>query len=140
MSEPTTLPEGEIQDVEGIDADAVAETPETPQKPQKTWAENFNVKEQETIETVDRLKIVVGINEYKGSHLVFMAKVTDKEFSRQFFSLPAYVWEKAIPILQKHLPKIAEVEKQTMKESVAKELQRLKELGIDINELVAQVK
>jgi hypothetical protein len=109
------------------------------ERPQKTWYENFSVKECKDVETIDRLTVKVGINEYKGSHLVFIAKVTDKEFSRQFFSMPAYVWEKAIVELQKVIPKVAEVEKQTMTANIEKELARLKELGIDITAIAQKV-
>jgi len=115
------------------------ETEPEEEKVVKTWLENFSVRECEDIETVDRLTIKAGINEYKGQHLVFLAKVTDKDFSRQFFSMPAYVWEKAIPVLQRMTPKIAEVEKATMANAVKAELERLKALGVDINAILASV-
>lgn len=103
------------------------------------WRDNFNVKESTNIETVDRLTIVAGVNEYKGQHLIFLAKVTDKNFSRQFFGMPATLWQQAIPAIQKYIPKLAEIEKKSMVESVQKELQRLAELGIDISSLVKKV-
>jgi len=106
------------------------------EKPKKNWKENFNVKECVKVETIDRLDIMIGVNEYKGSTMVFAAKVTDKDFSRQFFSLPAYVWQKVIVELSKILLHIAEIEKKSMSDAVVKELQRLKDLGIDISSLV----
>jgi len=135
--EPTKLPEEEKLTI--VEAETTTTEPETTE-PRRDWRQNFNVKEEKDVETIDRLTIKAGINEYKGNLLVFLAKVTDKNFSRTFFSMPAYVWEKAIPILQEITPRIAEVEKQTMKENLAKELARLKELGIDINEVVSMVK
>ena len=118
------------------------ETPETetkPKNPRLNWKENFNVKEMTEIDKVDRLRIIAGVNEYKGQHLIFVSKVTDKDFSRQFFSMPAWVWEKTIPVIKQYIPKIAEIEKQAMAEAVAKELQRLKEMGIDIGEILKRV-
>jgi len=106
---------------------------------QKSWKENFNVKEMTEIETVDRLRVIAGVNEYKGNFLVFLAKVTDKDFSRQFYSMPAYVWQKALPIIQNYTLSIADVEKKAMADAVLKELQKLKELGIDIGELAKRV-
>lgn len=139
----TTEPEEEIEDVEETETEETETTEEpavqaeTSSKP--SWVENFSVKEKTDIEEVARLKIVAGVNEYKGQHLVFLAKVTDKDFSRQFFSMPAYVWEKAIPILQKYIPQIAEIEKKSMVANMAKELTRLKELGINIQDVLKAI-
>lgn len=134
---PTEVPQTK-KEIEAIEEGAEKEEGKEETKP-KTWIENFNVKECEDVETIDRLTVKVGINEYKGQMLVFMAKVTDKEFSRQFFSMPAYVWEKAIPRLLKLTPKIADVEKAVMTDAVTKELQRLKDLGVDISTLLKSV-
>jgi hypothetical protein len=129
----------EVTEEDTTEPETAEETEKTEKPVRKTWIQNFSVKEVEDIETVDRLTIKAGINEYKGSMLVFLAKVTDKEFSRQFFSMPAYVWEKALPILQKYIPRIAEAEKNMMAVNVTKELERLKELGIDISTILKKV-
>lgn len=141
---PKPIPEPETdvpEDMEeSTEQETVEETTEkTESKPRKTWIENFGVKEVVDVEEIDRLTVKVGVNEYKGNHLVFIAKVTDKEFSRQFFSMPAYLWEKAIIELQKVIPKVAQVEKQTMSTNIEKELLRLKELGIDIGAIARKV-
>jgi len=131
-TEPTDEPEENIEEP--------TETAEaTQERKRKTWNENFNVKEMSEIETVDRLRVITGVNEYKGNFLVFLAKVTDKEFSRQFFSMPAYVWQKALPLIDKYTKSIAEVEKKSMANAVLVELKRLKELGIDTDALLKQV-
>jgi len=70
---------------------------------------------------------------------VFLAKVTEKDFQRSFFSMPAYVWEKALPILQNYVRRIGEIEKKAMADQVLKELKRLQELGIDVKSLVQQL-
>jgi hypothetical protein len=103
------------------------------------WKEFKNVKESSLIDTVDRLQIVAGVNEYKGNHYVFIAKVTDKDFQRSFFSLPAYVWQKAIPVIQDYTQRIAEIEKKAMEQQVLEELKRLKEMGIDVKALAQQL-
>jgi hypothetical protein len=130
----TEQEEGEETAVTDEETEAVEE-----EKPKKDWVENFSVKKQVDIETIDRLTVKVGINEYKGNTLVFIAKVTDKNFSRQFFSMPAYVWQKALEELKKIIPDVAEVEKQTMTVNIEKELARLKELGIDITAIAQKV-
>jgi len=132
-TEPEERPEEEAE--EGAETEQPTE--EAPTK--KNWKENFNVKEMTEIETIERLRIIAGVNEYKGNYLVFLAKVTDKDFSRHFFSMPAWVWNKALPVLQKHALGIAEVEKKAMADAVLAELKRLKELGIDVGALVGQV-
>jgi len=117
------------------------ETTEKPEAeaPRKSWSENFNVKKMTEIETIDRLRIIVGVNEYKGSHLVFIAKVTDKDFSRHFFSMPAWVWNKTVPILSQYGAEIGTIEKEEMAKKVLEELKRLKELGIDVGALASRV-
>lgn len=119
------------------------ETPtatETKEKPtRKDWKAFKGVVESTEVDKVDRLSIYAGVNEYKGTHLVFMAKVTDKDYQKAFFGMPAYVWEKALPILRKYTGKIAEIEKKAMADAVVVELKRLKELGIDVADLVQQV-
>jgi len=104
-----------------------------------TWRSKFGVKEEAIIEEIERVKIVAGVNEYKGNYLVFLAKETSPTFARQFFSMPAYVWEKALPQLQRLAGSIAEIEKKAMANAVLVELKRLKELGIDIKALVKEV-
>ena len=117
-----------------------AETTETKtDNSRRNWKEYKGVVECTPIDTVDRLTIYAGVNEYKGNHLVFIAKVTDKDFQRAFFSMPAYVWEKAIPVLQNYVKRIGEIEKKAMAEAVLKELKRLQELGIDVKSLINQL-
>jgi len=115
------------------------ETEESKTSSRSNWKEYKGVVECTPIDTVDRLTIYAGVNEYKGNHLVFIAKVTDKDFQRAFFSMPAYVWEKAIPILQNYVSRIAEIEKKAMAEQVLNELKRLQELGIDVKSLIQQL-
>ena len=105
----------------------------------KSWREFKSVKEATEIDKVERLSVYAGVNEYKGTHLVFMAKVTDKDYQRAFFGMPAYVWEKALPILAEYVGRIAEIEKTAMADAVIVELKRLKELGIDVAGLVEKV-
>ena len=105
----------------------------------RNWKEYKGVVECTPVDTVDRLTIYAGVNEYKGNHLVFLAKVTEKEFQRAFFSMPAYVWEKALPILQTYVKRIGEIEKKAMANAVLAELKRLQELGIDVKSLVNQL-
>ena len=112
----------------------------TEEKPsRKSWREFKNVVEAKEIDKVERLSVFAGVNEYKGTHLVFMAKVTDKDYQRAFFGMPAYVWEKAMPVLNEYVGRIAEIEKTAMAEAVLVELKRLKELGIDVAGLVEKV-
>jgi len=105
----------------------------------KSWKEFKNVVESTTIDVVDRLSIVAGVNKYKGNYMIFLAKITDKDFQRSFFSMPAYVWNKAIPVLQGYVDKIGEIEKREIAEQVLAELKRLKEMGIDIKALAEKV-
>ena len=114
-------------------------TEESSGSSRRNWKEYKGVVECTPIDTVDRLTIYAGVNEYKGNHLVFLAKVTEKEFQRAFFSMPAFVWEKAIPILQNYVKRIGEIEKKAMADAVLKELKRLQELGIDVKSLVQQL-
>jgi len=122
-----------------MSAEETAPTEPTPETTAKDWKENFNVKESKEVEKVERLSVVVGVNEYKGQHLVFMAKVTDKNFSRQFFSMPAYVWDKTIPALQEYVVKIGEIEKKAMTDKALEELKRLAELGVDVKALLRKL-
>lgn len=126
--------------VRDIEQPAPAPAPAEAEAPAKgLWRDKFNVKQEAVIETVDRMSIIVGVNEYKGNYLVFLAKATSPNFARQFLSMPAYVWDKAIPALQKFVGSIAEVEKKAMADAVLTELKRLKDLGIDIKALASQV-
>ena len=118
---------------------APEETEESKGSSRRNWKEYKGVVECTPVDTVDRLTIYAGVNEYKGTHLVFLAKVTDKDFQRAFFSMPAYVWEKALPILQNYVRRIGEIEKKAMAEQVLAELKRLQELGIDVKSLVQQL-
>lgn len=127
VAEPTT-------EEEEATTEETAETETEEATPKKDWKENFNVKDMTVIDTVDRLQIVAGVNEYKGNFLVFLAKVTDKNFSRQFFSMPAWVWQKTLEVVKKHASSIAEVEKKAMVQKVVEEIKRLRELGIDVSE------
>lgn len=115
------------------------EVAEEPATSRKSWREFKNVKEASEIDKLERLSVYAGVNEYKGSHLVFMAKVTDKDYQRAFFGMPAYMWEKAIPVLQKYVKNIAKIEKKAMADAVLVELKRLKELGIDVAGLIEKV-
>jgi len=114
-------------------------TEESSGSTRRNWKEYKGVVECTPVDTVDRLTIYAGVNEYKGNHLVFLAKVTDKDFQRAFFSMPAYVWEKALPILQNYVRRIGEIEKKAMADAVLAELKRLQELGIDVKSLVNQL-
>jgi len=105
----------------------------------KNWRENFTVREDTTVETVERLSVIVGANEYKGQTLVFIAKVTDKNFSRQFFSMPSWVWDKAIPIIQGYSARVGEIEKKAMAQRALAELKRLQELGVDVKGLLEKL-
>ena len=115
------------------------ETAEKTPSGRRSWQEFKNVIEYETVGELDRLKICVGAHQYKGNHLVFVAKVTEKDFARSFFSMPAYMWEKALPILQKYVNNIAEIEKKAMEQAVIAELKRLQELGIDVKALANKI-
>lgn len=106
----------------------------------KNWVENYNVKKQIKVDTINRLNIIVGVNEYKGQINVFMAKVTEGDFCKQFTALPAYIWEKTIPALQEVIPEVAEVERAVMTEKAKKELKRLDELGVDVKALLKSFK
>jgi len=102
----------------------------------RNWREFKNVVEYETVGELDRLKICVGVNQYKGNHLVFITKVTDRDFARSFFAMPAHMWQKALPIIQKYVENIAEIERKAMEQAVIAELKRLQELGIDVKALI----
>lgn len=106
----------------------------TPER--RNWREFKNVVEYETVGELDRLKICVGVNQYKGNHLVFITKVTDRDFARSFFAMPAHMWKKALPVIQKYVENIAEIEKKAMEQAVIAELKRLQELGIDVKALI----
>ena len=105
----------------------------------KDWKEYFNVREVTKIDTVDRLDIMVGVNEYKGQTAIFMCKVTDRGRCQAFNPLPAYLWEKAIPVLQGYGKRIKEIELKSMEDNVTKELLRLKSLGVDVSSLIKKV-
>ena len=120
-------------------ASTPAETAEKTENPRRNWKEYKGVIEYEPVGELDRLKICVGVNRYKGNHLVFVTKVTDKDFARSFFAMPAYMWEKALPTIQKYVNNIAEIERKAMEQAVIKELKRLQELGIDVKSLVNQL-
>jgi len=122
-----------------ISVQASAETPKEKPLGRRNWREFKNVVEYEPVGQVDRLNIVAGVHQYKGNHLVFVAKVTEKDFARSFFSMPAYMWEKALPILQKYVNNIAEIEKKAMEQAVIAELKRLQELGIDVKALINRI-
>jgi len=100
------------------------------------WKENYGVKELKEIMTVDRLKLYVGVNEYKGELRIFVAKVSDKDFCRQFFAMPASVWQKAIPTINEMIGKVSEIEKQIMIEKFREEVERLKSMGIDVTQII----
>ena len=106
----------------------------TPER--RNWREFKNVVEYETVGELDRLKICVGVNQYKGNHLVFITKVTDRDFARSFFAMPAHMWQKALPLIQKYVENIAEIERKAMEQAVIQELKRLQELGIDVKALI----
>ena len=105
----------------------------------KDWKEYFNVKESTKVDTVDRLDIMVGVNEYKGQTAIFMCKVTDRGRCQAFNPLPAYLWEKAIPIINGYSKRIKEIELESMTDNVTKELERLKALGVDVSALIKKV-
>ena len=128
------MPKEEKATEEAPTEEATAEKPT-----RKDWRAFKNVVEATEIDKVERLSVFAGVNEYKGTHLVFMAKVTDKDYQKAFFGMPAYVWEKALPILKEYTGKIAEIEKKAMADAVLVELKRLKELGIDVAGLVEKV-
>ena len=128
-----TLPEEEKATEEAPTEEATAEKPT-----RKDWKAFKNVVEATEIDKVDRLSIYAGVNEYKGTHLVFVAKVTDKDYQKAFFGMPAFVWEKALPVLKKLVGRIGDIEKKAMAEAVLVELKRLKELGIDVEGLAAK--
>jgi len=106
----------------------------------KDWKDYFNVKEATKIDTVDRLDIMVGVNEYKGQTAIFMCKITDRGRAQSFSPLPAYLWEKALPIIGGYIKRIGEIERRAMVDSVVKELERLKALGVDVKDILKQVK
>ena len=124
----------------------MSETPkETTPAPEKEkpkvrdWREYFNVSEDTKVDTVNRLDIMVGVNQYKGQTAIFMCKVTDRGRCQNFNPLPPYLWEKAIPIINDYVGRIAEIEKQAMVDSVKEELERLKSLGVDVSALIKEV-
>jgi len=100
------------------------------------WRENYGVKEVKEIMEVDRLKLYVGVNEYKGELRVFIAKVSDKDFCRQFFAMPASVWQKALPVVNEMCGKVSEIEKQIMIQKFREEVERLKSMGIDVSAII----
>jgi len=106
----------------------------------KDWREYFNVTESTKIDTVDRLDIMVGVNQYKGQTAIFMCKVTDRGRAQSFSPLPAYLWEKALPVIGGYIKRIGELERKAMVDNVVKELERLKALGVDVKDLLKQVK
>jgi len=116
------------------------ETEEAKKSGRQNWKEFKGVVDSSVIDTIDRLSIVAGVNEYKGNHYVFLGKVTEGDFQRAFFSMPAYAWKKAIPILTGYVDRIADIEKASMANAVLVELKRLKELGIDVTQLLEQLK
>jgi len=128
------------RDITTVEQPADVTEPEAEKKSaRKDWKEFKGVVEAEKLDTIDRLDIVAGVNQYKGNHFVFVAKVTEEGFQRAFFSMPAYAWNKALPVLTGYASRIGEIEKQAMAKAVIDELKRLKELGIDIKGLVEQL-
>jgi len=105
----------------------------------KAWTDFRSVKEKTVVDSFERLDIVAGVCEEKGSYLVFLAKATGENYARVFFSMPAHIWSKALPVLDKYAKSTGEIERKSMAEAVINELKRLKELGIDIADLVKKV-
>ena len=127
-----------MPETEEAPTEAPTETAEAEKPSRKSWRAFKSVVEATEVDKVERLSVFAGVNEYKGTHLVFVAKITDKEYQKAFFGMPAYVWEKALPILKKYVGRIADIEKKAMAEAVLIELKRLKELGIDVEGLAAK--
>lgn len=105
----------------------------------KTWRQSFNVKEDTVIDKFDSFEVACGINEYEGTYQVFIAKATSPTYTRQFFAMPAWVWQKTLAEIGKYAERIGAVEKKAMADAVIAELKRLKELGVDIAALAAQL-
>jgi len=104
------------------------------------WRETFGVKNDVLIDTIDRLEIRVGVNFYKNQYQLFIAKVTDKGFLRQFYALPSWVWEKILPTLRLKLDEIKDIEREDMTRKVLSEIEKLKTMGVDVEELLRKVK
>lgn len=117
--------------------DVTEETEETVEM--QDWRAFKNVVEHQVIDTLDRLQIVAGVNQYKGNYYVFLAKVTDKNFQRSFFMLPAMTWSKALPVISNYVSKIGEIEKKALVQKVVEELKRLRALGIDVKAIAQQL-
>lgn len=105
----------------------------------RDWKKYFNVRESTKVDTVNRLDIMVGVNEYKGQTAIFMCKITDRGRCQSFNPLPPYLWEKAVPVISGYIERIGEIERKAMVADVTKELERLKALGVDISALVDKV-
>jgi len=103
------------------------------------WRETFGVRSDVLIDVVDRLEIRVGVNYYKNQYQLFIAKVTDKGFLRQFYALPSWIWEKIIPTLELKLEEIKDIEREDMTKKVLSEIEKLKAMGVDVEELLRKV-
>jgi len=103
------------------------------------WRSFKGVVEHTVIDVIDRLQVVAGVNQYKGNYYVFVAKITDKNFQRSFFMLPALTWQKTLPVLSNYINKIGEIERKALAQQALEELKRLQALGIDVKALVQQL-
>jgi len=100
------------------------------------WKERFNVKTSQLIDTIDRLQIHVGVNYYDGSYNIFVAKVTESGYCKSFYALPTSLWNKILPLLQKYINEVSRIELEDRKAKILEEIEKLKQLGVDISKLV----
>jgi hypothetical protein len=126
---------GDVPKRDVAEADVTEETEPTTQD----WKSFKGVVESTVIDTIDRLQIVAGVNQYKGNYYVFIAKVTDKNFQRSFFMMPALTWQKALPVISGYVNKIGEIERKALAQQALEELKRLQALGIDVKTLAQQL-
>ena len=85
------------------------------------------------------LKLVAGVNCYKGQYQVFVAKVSDKGYVRSMMALPPELWPKVVEAVTALMEKAREIERQDLIARYAEELKRLKEKGVSPEEVLRRV-
>jgi len=102
----------------------------------RNWMERFNVKSDVHIDTIDRLEIHVGVNYYDGNYNIYVAKVTESGFCKSFYALPTAIWKKLLPYINKFTEEVSRIELEDRKAKILEEIEKLKQLGVDISKLV----
>ena len=102
----------------------------------RDWVKSMGVRTHRELADLKGLKLVAGVNCYKGQYQVFVAKVSDKGYVRSMMALPPELWPKVIEAVQELMEKAKEIERRDLIAKYAAELRKLKEMGVSLEEIV----